>query len=138
MNESDNRDSDVDYKKNCTPLDAAARVRLIVGVALVLLGIISALAVVYNVFMIVDGVANYPIIQQLIPGAEDRIIKTPKGNFEVPERIFKVLGYGIVIFLLGMVSKIAAIFLRFGCGLLNSDLKDLVKNLKAQLTQTST
>ncbi|MBL4866467.1 MAG: hypothetical protein JKY67_08835 [Pseudomonadales bacterium] len=117
------------------PLDAATRTRLVFGVILILLGIIAGLGVVYNVIMIIDGTANYPIIQQLIPEAGARVITTPRGDIELPERLFRILGYGLVIFLLGMVSKIAAIFLRFGCGLLNSDLKELVINLKNQLNR---
>lgn len=119
-------------KRMPVPLDALARTRLILGLTLILFGTIIALAVVYNVYMIVDGVANYPIIQQMIPEKGSRAIGTPNGSIELPERLFTLFGYGLVIILLAVISKVSTIFLRFGSGLLNADLRDLMTKLQSQ------
>ena len=108
------------------------RLRVSLGILTIILGIALGLGVAYHAYTLIHGVETIPVIAQMIPPPGERVISTPKGIIEVPERFFKAIGYFIVIFLLSLILKVAVVFLRFGVRMLNSDLKQLVQELQRQ------
>jgi hypothetical protein len=112
--------------------DESQGTRRLVAIVLLGIGVIVALMVLERVFRILAEGADFPLIERLIgqPGP----IATPGGEVVLPESLFVLLGYGIVVALLGIASGLAQAFLKSGAQLLHLDIHTVLRAFREQRT----
>jgi hypothetical protein len=112
------------------PREESAGTRRLAGIVLLGIGAIVALMVVERVFRILSEGGEFPLVERLVGGGAP--ITTPGGDVLLPDGVFVLLGYGIVVALLGIASGIAQAFIKSGAQLLHLDVRTVLRALREQ------
>lgn len=109
--------------------------RLFFGSMLMVFGIAVAAWILHTIYGLILAQDNIALLQRFNFKAqtEDLIANVTSETISLPEEIFFVVGFILIIVLLVIALKIARVLIQCGTSLLHSDIKLIAKRLRDEL-----
>ena len=109
--------------------------RLFFGSILMVFGIAVAAWILHTIYSLITAQDSIVLLQRFNfkVQTEDLIANVTSETISLPQEIFLVVGFIIIIVLLFIALKIARVLIQCGTSLLHSDIKLLAKRLRDEL-----
>lgn len=130
-----------DYSPRKRPLAKKPRrepnyaIKLIFGILLLLAGLAVAGCILWVLYVLIMNQGAIDLLQHFNFKAQTEavIANTTETAIALPNEIFLVVGYVILMILLGMAIKIARLLIENGTSLMHSDLRVVARQLREEM-----
>ncbi|MBI4845701.1 MAG: hypothetical protein HY810_04410 [Candidatus Omnitrophica bacterium] len=117
-------------------MDKFPNIRTVLGVIMLSIGIFIALWVFQFIFNFLNSQSSIKILDCIMSlESIERTIKTSSQIIELPNALFLLFRYGVLMFLLGISTALAVVFIKSGTYLVQPDYKQVLETIMRQVKE---